>query len=132
MFAPFRGTQRNRDHVAVRYVEPMQVRLTTTGRVSGEPREVTLYAFPDGERLVVVGSRGGAATDPAWVRNLRADPHATIRRGRTVEAVRAREVDGAERDRLWRLVCDAFPLYATYQRRTSRRIPVFVLEPAGE
>ncbi|HXG40361.1 MAG TPA: nitroreductase/quinone reductase family protein, partial [Candidatus Limnocylindrales bacterium] len=74
----------------------------------------------------------GAATDPAWVRNLRADPHATIRRGRTVEAVRAREVDGAERDRLWRLVCDAFPLYATYQRRTSRRIPVFVLEPAGE
>ena len=112
----------------------MRVTLTTTGRRTGQPRAVPLYAFPDGDRLVIVGSRGGAARHPAWVANLRAQPRAGVRVGRDDRHVVAREVDGAERERLWRLVCDAFPLYATYQRRTTRTIPVFVLEaaePAG-
>jgi F420H(2)-dependent quinone reductase len=108
----------------------VQVKLTTRGRRSGRPRQVTLYAFPDGDRMVVVGSRGGAAHDPAWALNLRADPRARLQRGRRVDAVRASEAEGAERERLWRLVCVAFPLYASYQRRTRRRLPVFVLEPA--
>lgn len=108
----------------------MTITLTTTGRRSGEPRPVTLYAFEDGERLVVVGSRGGAPRDPAWVTNLRADPRATMRRGRQDQDVRAREVGGDERDRLWQLVTAAFPLYASYQRRTTRQIPLFVLETA--
>ncbi len=108
------------------------VRVTTTGNRSGTPRAVTLYAYEDAGRLVVVGSRGGAASDPSWVRNLRADPRATVRRGRTEQAVRAREVEGAERERLWALATGEFPLYATYQRRTARRIPVFVLEPVTD
>lgn len=106
----------------------MQVTLTTTGRKSGRARPVTLYAFADGDRLVVIGSRGGAAKDPNWVVNLRADPHALIKRGRDEVDVHAREVRGWERDRLWRLVTAAFPLYETYQRRTKRVIPLFVLE----
>lgn len=106
----------------------MQVKLTTTGRRSGQPRTVTLYAWPDDDRLVVVGSWGGAARDPAWVGNLRADPRATLRVGRAERPVVAREIDGPERERLWDLVCEAFPLYATYQRRTARRIPLFVLD----
>ena len=89
---------------------------------------MTLYAWDDGDRVVVVGSRGGAARDPDWVGNLRADPRATVKHGRDVRKVRASEVDGSERDRLWELVVEAFPLYATYQRKTKRVIPLFVLE----
>ena len=106
-----------------------QVRVTTTGRRSGDARAVTLYAFEDGERLVIVGSRGGASRDPAWAVNLRHDPHAMVKAGREERAVQATEVDGPERDRLWELVCAEFPLYATYQRRTKRLIPLFLLEP---
>jgi F420H(2)-dependent quinone reductase len=107
----------------------MQVRLTTTGRLSGEPRTVTLYAFetPDGA-LVITGSRGGRAQDPAWAHNLRADSRATVKVGREERHVTAREVAGKEREKLWALVTDAFPLYETYQRRTRRIIPLFVLE----
>ena len=92
---------------------------------------MTLYAFDDGDRLVIVGSRGGAAKDPAWAVNLRSDGRASVRQGRETHHVQAREVDGPERARLWDLVCAEFPLYATYQRRTKRTIPVFVLEPVG-
>lgn len=109
----------------------MQIKLTTTGRRSGKPREVTLYAWPDGPRLVVVGSWGGAARDPDWVGNLRAQPRATVKQGRDVSAVKASEVKATERDRLWTLVTNAFPMYASYQRKTRRVIPLFVLEPVG-
>jgi len=107
------------------------VKLTTTGNRSGERREVTLYAYEDGDRLIVVGSRGGAAKDPSWVRNLRAEPEATVRRGRDKHDVLAREVNGEERARLWKLVTSAFPLYAAYQRKTDRVIPLFALEPVA-
>jgi len=108
-----------------------QLRLTTTGRRSGEARTVTLYAFDAGnEALVIVGSRGGAARHPAWVHNLRAEPRATVTIGREERGVVAREVDGPERERLWVVVTEAFPLYATYQRKTQRLIPLFVLDPA--
>jgi deazaflavin-dependent oxidoreductase (nitroreductase family) len=105
------------------------VQLATTGRRTGHAREVTLYAFEDGDRLVVVGSVGGAARDPAWVHNLRAEPRARVTRGAVAHEVQAVEAEGAERDRLWTLVTKAFPLYTTYQARTRRRIPIFVLEP---
>ena len=106
----------------------MQIKLTTTGRRTGTPREVTLYAWPDADRLVIVGSWGGKPQDPAWVGNLRAEPHASVRAGRQDRPMRAREVHGKEREWLWELVCAAFPLYRAYQRRTTRTIPLFVLE----
>jgi deazaflavin-dependent oxidoreductase (nitroreductase family) len=109
----------------------LSVRLTTTGRRTGQPREVSLYAFEDRDRLVVVGSRGGAASDPDWAGNLRVQPRATIRIGRDTREVVAQEVAGPERDRLWTLVTGAFPLYASYQRKTERVIPLFVLETVG-
>jgi len=105
--------------------------LTVTGRRSGQPREVELYAFSDGDAFVVVGSRGGSPIDPRWAENLRADPRATIRRGTAVSAARGREVDGEERDRLWAMVCEEYPMYARFQARTKRRIPIFVLEPVA-
>ena len=106
------------------------ITLTTTGRKSGEPRSVPLFAFDDADRLVIVGSRGGSAKDPAWAGNLRADPQATVARGDEEWTVRAYEAEGEERERLWRLVSAEFPLYESYRHRTTRTIPLFVLEPA--
>ena len=105
--------------------------LTATGRRSGTPRSVELYAFRDGERLVVVGSRGGSPRDPRWADNLRADPRATVRQREQEMAVRAREVTGDERERLWALVTEAYPTYLYYAGKTKRTIPIFVLEPAS-
>jgi len=107
----------------------MQIQLITTGARSAEPRPVTLYAWEDGDQLVIVASKGGSARNPAWVHNLRADPRARLTRGRESVEMTAREVTGPdERARLWRLVVGRFPLYATYQKRTERQIPLFVLE----
>jgi deazaflavin-dependent oxidoreductase (nitroreductase family) len=112
----------------------VKVTLTTTGRRSGRPRSVPLYAWEDGDRLVIVGSWAGGPKDPAWVGNLRAEPRATIRVGKEDREVQAREVEvpGGERERLWKLVTEAFRYYAMYQRKTDRVIPLFVLEPAVE
>jgi deazaflavin-dependent oxidoreductase (nitroreductase family) len=109
----------------------MEIDLVTEGRRSGRPHRVTLLAFADGGRLVVVGSYGGSARDPDWVANLRATPRAVVRRGgESIEHI-AREAAGEERARLWELVTTSFPLYETYQGRTGRVIPLFVLEPGG-
>jgi deazaflavin-dependent oxidoreductase (nitroreductase family) len=108
----------------------LQIQLITTGRKTGQEHEVTIYAFPDGDDLVVVGSYAGRPKDPDWAANLKANPSAKVRRGRESVEHRAHEVDGAERERLWKLVVKAFPMYQTYQRRTDRLIPLFVLERA--
>ena len=108
----------------------MNILLTTTGRRTGVRRDVVLYAWPDGDSLVIVGSRGGSAVDPGWAHNLRANPRASVKIGREIRGMTAQEVGGGtERERLWSLVVAAFPLYATYQKRTKRTIPLFVLEP---
>ena len=107
----------------------MQIVLTTTGARTGAPRPVALYAWEDGEDLVIVGSQGGAPLHPGWVHNLRANPSATITQRKQTGDVIAREVtDDSERARLWGMVVERFPLYATYQKRTERRIPLFVLK----
>jgi deazaflavin-dependent oxidoreductase (nitroreductase family) len=106
--------------------------LTTTGRRSGRPRATALYGHPDGDRWAVVGSKGGAHVDPSWVANLRADPRATLRIGASAWPVRGREAEGEERERLWALVCAAFPGFEVYQVATTRRLPVVVLEPDRE
>jgi deazaflavin-dependent oxidoreductase (nitroreductase family) len=110
----------------------MKATLITTGRKTGEARSVPLYAWEDGENLVIVGSWAGRPKHPAWVGNLRADPVATVRIGKEDRHVRAREVKvpSRERERLWKLVTEAFRYYETYQRKTDRVIPLFVLEPA--
>lgn len=107
----------------------LTIQLTTRGARSGQPRSAELYAWPDGDQLVIVGSSGGSVRHPAWVHNLRAHPRATVQRGREAVQMAAREVtDPEERARLWPFVVEQFPLYATYQRRTKRLIPLFVLE----
>ena len=109
----------------------LHVVLTTTGRLSGQSRDAPLFAFPDGDRLLVVASKNGSDREPGWVWNLRSDPLATVRVGREVRIVRGHAAEGAERDRLWRLVVQAYPGYELYQQRTRRQIPVVVLAPAS-
>ena len=106
----------------------MQIKLTTTGRKSGKLRTTTLYAWENDDDLIVVGSWGGRPRDPDWAANLRAHPKATVKHGKESFDVKARELDGRERDRAWDLVVDRFPLYATYQRKTERRVPLFALQ----
>jgi deazaflavin-dependent oxidoreductase (nitroreductase family) len=106
--------------------------ITTTGRRSGRPRSNPLLYVRDGDAYVVVGSNWGQPTDPAWARNLLAEPRATVTvRGRAIP-VRAHLVTGPDRDRLWRLLMRQWPPYETYARRAGGRdLPVFRLA-AGE
>ena len=108
----------------------MLVNLTATGRKTGTARTLPLYGFDTGDgAIVIVGSRGGSAKDPEWANNLRADPRATVTVGSEVRPVVAREVSGEERERLWTIAAEGFPLYEAYKRKTKRTIPLFLLEP---
>lgn len=106
------------------------VELTTTGARSGEPRTVPVVAVPDGERLVLVASNYGGDRNPAWCHNLRAHPRCTVAAGGRRRTMRAREVEGEERDRLWVLDATVYPARGRYAAWASHRaIPVVVLEP---
>jgi deazaflavin-dependent oxidoreductase (nitroreductase family) len=107
----------------------LNVIVTMTGRTSGKRRDVPLYAFVDGDRLVVIGSNAGSDREPAWVGNLRANPDVTVLVGREVRAMRARETEGEERTRLWALAALGYRGYETYARSTDRHIPVIALDP---
>ena len=108
--------------------------LVTIGARSGERRETPLLYLDDGERGVLVASKGGNPRHPAWYHNLRANPRVTfLRHSGHRGTYLAREADGEERERLWARVNDLYGGYETYQGRTEgRRIPVVVLEPTGE
>lgn len=103
--------------------------LTTRVRRSDEARTVALQYMAAGDACVVVASYAGEPRHPAWWLNLLATPDATIRRGRRIDPVRAREADGSERETLWQRIVAIDPAYDEYQRRIERRIPVVVLEP---
>jgi deazaflavin-dependent oxidoreductase (nitroreductase family) len=103
--------------------------LTATGRRSGKSRTLALVYGQDGEAFIIVGSRGGTATNPKWYDNLVASPHCEIQVAHDHFKVRARTAQGAERQRLWELMVGVLPRYADYQARTAREIPVVVLEP---
>jgi deazaflavin-dependent oxidoreductase (nitroreductase family) len=102
--------------------------LTTTGRKSGEPRTTPLIYAEDGDRYVIVASKGGAPDDPGWYKNLVKTPEVELQVLDDVFPARARTAEGEERDRLWRKVNEVWPHYDEYQTRTDREIPVVVLE----
>ena len=106
--------------------------IETTGAKSGKVRRTPLVYATDGDRIVLVASKGGSPRHPAWYHNLKANPEIQVwaPKGRSGR-YRAREAEGEERERLWQLACETYPGYDTYQDRTGgRRIPVIVLEPA--
>jgi deazaflavin-dependent oxidoreductase (nitroreductase family) len=105
--------------------------LTTTGRKSGQPRSVILTSpVQEGSTIVVVASRGGDDTHPAWYLNLRDNPKVEVTMRGEKRPMVARVADAEERERLWPLVTAKYRQYATYQTRTEREIPLVLLEPA--
>jgi deazaflavin-dependent oxidoreductase (nitroreductase family) len=111
--------------------------LTTEGRRSGQLRTTPLIHRTDGDRWVVVASKGGSPANPGWYENLKANPEATIEVLADSIPVHATTAEGEERARLWSLMTEVWPAYDEYQARTSREIPVVVLSrralaPDGE
>ncbi len=103
--------------------------LETTGRRSGRARRVVLLYMPDGEGFVVLASNFGQEIPPAWWRNLQAHPEAVVlRRGRRT-AVRARELDGEERQAIVTMAAAHNKQWKGYLSTVQRRIPVVRLEP---
>lgn len=104
--------------------------LHTKGAKTGAERVNPLVYQARGEDVVVFGSYAGAPSHPAWYYNLIAHPEAQAEIGTETVPVRARVTEGAERDELWERQKQAIPGFADYERKTTRTIPVIVLERA--
>ncbi len=102
--------------------------LTVTGRRSGTARTVPLIFAADGDRAIVIASKGGAPEHPHWYRNLAANPKVEVQIQGDRSPATARTASGAERERCWKLATAQWPSYDEYAKRTSRVIPVVVLE----
>jgi len=108
------------------------VKLTTVGSKSGQRRSTMLSSpLVEGDNVVLVASYGGDDRNPAWYGNLTANPDVEIVMNGASRKMRARVAEGDERTRLWEALTAEHSNYAGYQRKTSRQIPVVVLEPAG-
>jgi deazaflavin-dependent oxidoreductase (nitroreductase family) len=106
--------------------------LTTTGRKSGEPRPAPLLYGEVGESYVIIASKAGLPTHPAWYLNLEANPDCELMVGPKSVSARARVAEGEERERLWEQMAEMYPPYREYQERAgARTIPVVVLDPVG-
>ena len=98
------------------------------GATTGAVRKTPLMRVEHDGVYALVGSQGGAPSDPAWVRNIRAHPQVTVQDGPEPWDGVAREITGEEKRIWWERAVAAFPPYAEYQRRTDREIPVFLVE----
>jgi deazaflavin-dependent oxidoreductase (nitroreductase family) len=104
------------------------VLITTTGAKSGRRRTTPIVYTTDGDRIVVIASKGGAPTSPDWYHNLVAHPEVTVELPSETFEARARTAEGLERERLWRAQAALMPNFDEYQKATTRQIPVVVLE----
>lgn len=104
--------------------------LTTTGAKSGEPRIAPLIYAPYGDAYLIVASKGGAPTPPAWYVNLREHPDVEVQIKGDKFAARARTAGADEKPGMWKAATQAWPAYDEYQAKTTREIPIVVLERA--
>jgi deazaflavin-dependent oxidoreductase (nitroreductase family) len=102
--------------------------LTSVGAKTGKLRKTALMRVEHDGVYAVVASLGGAPQNPAWYHNLKANPHVELQDGAIRRDYAAREVTGDEKATWWKRAVEAWPDYATYQARTDRQIPVFVLD----
>ena len=107
---------------------PSLLLLDTVGAKSGRRYTTPLVYMPDDGRYVVVASKGGYPKHPGWLHNLRANPETEIQIKRDRIEVRAREAEGDERSQLWPRATEYNPVWGSYQERTSREIPLVILE----
>ena len=105
--------------------------VTNVGAKTGKIRKTPLMRVEHGGRYAAVASLGGAPKNPVWYYNLKANPRVEVQDGPKKLDMVAREITGDEKAQWWERAVAAYPPYADYQARTSRVIPVFVLEPTG-
>lgn len=125
IIAEFRA---NEGKVGGQFANATLLLLHTIGAKSGQPRTNPVAYTTDGDRLIIVASKGGAPTNPDWYYNLKANPMVTVEVGREEFQARAAIAEGAERDRLFAQMAEVMPGFAEYQRNTDRQIPVVILE----
>jgi len=104
--------------------------LTMTGRKSGQKRTIPIIYRQVGDKYVIIASKGGSATHPVWYLNVSADPQVEVQIKGEVFKAKARTAQSPEREELWAEAVSAWPNYDVYQSRTTRQIPVVVLERA--
>ena len=105
--------------------------MTSVGAKTGKLRKTALMRVEHDGDYAVVASKGGAKDHPVWYFNLKKNPHVELQDGPTKRDYLAREVSGPEKAEWWARAVEVWPDYASYQKRTERQIPVFVLEPHG-
>jgi len=103
--------------------------VTTVGRKSGQKRTVALIYLQDGERVILVASKGGMEHHPQWYLNMEANPEVEVEIGTTVTPMTARRASDEEKAAYWPRLLEVYPDYADYQARTKRNIPVMILSP---
>ncbi|MCB2178462.1 nitroreductase family deazaflavin-dependent oxidoreductase [bacterium] len=104
--------------------------LTTTGAKSGLPRQTPLVGLVDGKKIILIASQFGRPRNPSWYYNLTAHPQVQVESKNRSGTYRAREAQGAERQRYWDLAAAYYPGYTRYEQKAKPRIiPVIVLEP---
>jgi deazaflavin-dependent oxidoreductase (nitroreductase family) len=106
--------------------------VTSVGAKTGNVRKTPLMRVEHDGCYAAVASLGGAPKNPVWYYNLKANPRVELQDGPKRSDLIARELSGSEREEWWQRAVAAYPPYAEYQTKTSRRIPVFVLEPVNE
>ncbi|HXR27006.1 MAG TPA: nitroreductase family deazaflavin-dependent oxidoreductase [Candidatus Baltobacteraceae bacterium] len=106
--------------------------LTSVGARTGRLRKTALMRVQHDGLYAVVASKGGSPTHPVWYYNLKANPHVELQDGARKRDYLVHEALGDEKATWWGRAVEAWPDYATYQTRTDRQIPVFVLEPVDE
>ena len=119
----------NKGRVASFARQPLLL-LTHIGAKTGKQRTNPLAYFRDGDRYIIVASKGGAPTNPDWYYNLLANPQATIEVGNERLEVTAEPADPAERERLWAMVIESTPTFKEYEKKTRRTIPLVILTPS--
>lgn len=119
----------SRGKLGGRYGEAPMLLLTTTGQRSGKARTQPLLYLREGDALAVIASAGGQPSHPAWFHNLLANPTVSVQIGAEHTAMRARVATPEERVVIWPKAVAAYASYGTYQARTTREIPVVLLEP---
>ena len=105
--------------------------ITSVGARSGKLRKNPVMRVEKDGRYVAVASKGGAPEDPSWADNFRAHPEIDVQDGPEARSYTARELSGEERQQWWDHAVATWPTYASYQEKTDRQIPVFLLEPAS-
>ena len=103
--------------------------LTTRGRKTGKLHRTALIYAQDGKNFLIVASNGGAPKHPNWYQNLVLDPKVEIQAGEDKYTANARTASKEEKPRLWKIMAEIFPNYLDYQAKTTREIPVVIIEP---